>query len=58
MTPICRGPAVTPRILAVIAAVLLLVSCSRTSSAERVWVDDEVSFDADGLTLHGSSTPS
>ena len=42
------------RLLAALAAVLLLVSCSRTSTAERVWVDDEVTFDADGLTLHGT----
>lgn len=44
----------TRRLLAVLAAVLLLVSCSRPGSAERVWVDDEVTFDADGLTLHGT----
>ncbi len=42
------------QVLAALAAVLLLVSCGRTGSAERVWVDDEVTFDADGLTLHGT----
>lgn len=42
------------RLLAVLVGVLLLASCSRTGSAERVWVDDEVTFDADGLTLHGT----
>jgi len=42
------------RLLAVLVGVLLLASCSRTGSAERVWVDDEVTFEADGLTLHGT----
>lgn len=44
----------TRRLLAAVAAVLLLASCARTGSAERTWVDDEVTFDADGLTLHGT----
>jgi len=42
------------RLLAALAAVLLLASCGHTGSAQRVWVDDEVTFEADGLTLHGS----
>ncbi len=42
------------RLLAAVVTVLLLASCSRPGSAERVWVDDEVTFDADGLTLHGT----
>jgi len=32
----------------------LLAGCARTTTAERVWVDDEVTFVADGLTLHGT----
>lgn len=44
----------TRRLLAAVAAALLLASCARTGSAERTWVDDEVTFDADGLTLHGT----
>lgn len=32
----------------------LLAGCDRQSAADRVWVDDEVSFVADGLTLHGT----
>lgn len=44
----------TRRLLAAVAAVLLLACCARTGSAERVWVDDEVTFEADGLTLHGT----
>jgi len=30
------------------------VGCTNTVAAERVWIDDEVSFVADGLTLHGT----
>ena len=41
-------------LLAALAVVLLLASCSRTGGAERVWVNDEVTFEADGLTLHGT----
>lgn len=44
----------TRRLLAAVAAALLLASCARTGSPERTWVDDEVTFDADGLTLHGT----
>ncbi|MGP4055087.1 hypothetical protein ACTWP6_09755 [Mycobacterium sp. 4D054] len=45
------------RILAAVAlSVLLLVSgCSSDSSTDpAVWTDEEVTFDADGLTLHGT----
>ncbi len=28
--------------------------CTNTVAAERVWIDDEVTFVADGLTLHGT----
>ena len=42
------------RLLTVLLAVLLLAGCSRTAPQERTWVDDEVTFEADGLTLHGT----
>ena len=42
------------RLLTTLLAVLLLAGCSRTASQERTWVDDEVTFEADGLTLHGT----
>jgi hypothetical protein len=45
---------VTRRLFVALMALLLLASCSRPGTAERVWVDDEVTFDADGLTLHGT----
>lgn len=35
-------------------AVMLLAGCSHTDSANRGWVDEEVTFDADGLTVHGT----
>lgn len=41
-------------LLTALVAVLLLAGCSRTASQERTWVDDEVTFEADGLTLHGT----
>jgi alpha-beta hydrolase superfamily lysophospholipase len=42
------------RLLTALLALLLLAGCSRTASPERTWVDDEVTFEADGLTLHGT----
>ena len=42
------------RLLAVALALVALTGCSRDSAAERVWVDTEVSFDANGLTVHGT----
>lgn len=46
------------RLLAAALAAMLVVApsagCARQGSAERVWVDDEVSFDSDGLTLYGT----
>jgi hypothetical protein len=42
------------RLLTALLTVLLLAGCTRTSSQERNWVDDEVTFEADGLTLHGT----
>ena len=44
----------TRRLVAVLLARVLGVGCGRTSVADRVWVEDEVSFDAAGLTLHGT----
>lgn len=48
----------TRRLLAVLAAVALAVmmtaGCGSTDTAERTWVEDEVTFDADGLTVHGT----
>ncbi len=44
----------TRLLTALLAVVLLLVGCSRTASQERTWVDEEVTFEADGLTLHGT----
>ena len=35
-----------------VSLVLALVGCS--SDDQHPWVDDEVSFDADGLTIHGT----
>lgn len=42
------------RVLVALAAVLMLASCTRAPSGERVWLDDEVTFEADGLLLHGT----
>jgi hypothetical protein len=42
------------RVLVVLAAVLMVASCTRAPSGERVWADDEVTFEADGLLLHGT----
>ena len=55
MTPrIGRSAAVIRRLVSAVMAVALLVSCARHESAQRVWTDDEVTFEADGLTLHGT----
>ncbi len=35
-------------------AVLLVLALAGCSSQEHRWVDDEVTFDADGLTIHGT----
>ncbi|MBV8928988.1 MAG: hypothetical protein JO152_07680 [Mycobacteriaceae bacterium] len=32
----------------------MLAGCSSNDSATKPWVDDEVRFDADGLTIHGT----
>jgi dienelactone hydrolase len=39
-------------VVLVVSLMLALVGCS--SDEQHPWVDDEVSFDADGLTIHGS----
>lgn len=41
------------RLFAAVLVLALLTGCSR-GTAERVWVDDEVTFEAGGLTLHGT----
>ncbi|MGY4708197.1 alpha/beta hydrolase family protein [Mycolicibacterium sp. CBM1] len=35
-------------------ALLLLAGCSSNNGSQHAWVDDEVSFVADGLTVHGT----
>ena len=45
------------RVLAALTLSLLLLlsaGCSSDEKPQRQWVDDEVSFDADGLTIHGT----
>ncbi|MEI7519005.1 MAG: hypothetical protein WCJ98_11040, partial [Mycobacteriaceae bacterium] len=44
------------RLLAVTVAVALalLCGCSRDGGGGRMWIEDEVSFDAAGLTVHGT----
>jgi hypothetical protein len=44
----------TARLLAALLMFALLTGCGRSGTAERVWVDDEVTFEADGLILHGT----
>jgi len=40
--------------MAAALACLMLAGCGRSGTAERFWVDEEVSFVADGLTLYGT----
>ena len=40
--------------LTVCLLLFLSVGCSSNSDEQRAWVEDEVSFDADGLTIHGT----
>ena len=42
------------RLLLAVLAVMLVAGCARNSGTEWVWVEDEVIFDAAGLTLHGT----
>lgn len=42
------------RLLGAVLTLMVLAGCGRGDVAERVWVDDDVTFDADGLTLHGT----
>ncbi len=41
-------------VLGLAMAGMFTVGCTNTVAAERVWIDDEVTFVADGLTLHGT----
>ncbi len=40
--------------LALSLLLLLTAGCSSDESAAAAWVEDEVSFTADGLTIHGT----
>lgn len=43
------------RRLAAVALILVaLAGCSRDSDVERVWLEKDVTFDSNGLTLHGT----
>ncbi len=42
------------RLWVLAAALLLIVGCSACTSEPKGWVDEDVSFDADGLTIHGT----
>lgn len=42
------------RLLLLVAALMLVAGCSSQSKAPTGWTDEEVSFDADGLTIHGT----
>ncbi len=35
-------------------ALTLVAGCSSTGESSKAWVEDEVTFDADGLTVHGT----
>jgi uncharacterized protein len=39
---------------ALIFSMLVLVGCSSAAEPDDTWVEDQVSFDADGLTIHGT----
>jgi uncharacterized protein len=46
---------VKPLVAALVSVLMLLASgCSSDNSSQPQWVEDEVSFDADGLTVHGT----
>ncbi|MCH9735169.1 MAG: hypothetical protein K0U78_11550, partial [Actinomycetia bacterium] len=38
----------------VLLLVVLVASCSSSTPDQPSWVDEEVTFEADGLTLHGT----
>ena len=42
------------RLLAVALILVALAGCSRDSGVERIWLEKDVTFDADGLTVHGT----
>ncbi|BBX10606.1 hypothetical protein [Mycolicibacterium aichiense] len=45
---------VSRRVALAAVAVLLLAGCSSNSQPANAWVEDEVTFDAAGLTVHGT----
>jgi hypothetical protein len=42
------------RLAAVTLILVALAGCSRDSDVERVWLEKDVTFDSNGLTLHGT----
>ena len=42
------------RLVAVALVLVALAGCSRDSDVERVWLEKDVTFDVNGLTLHGT----
>ena len=42
------------RLLAVALILVALAGCSRDSGVERIWLEKDVTFDANGLTVHGT----
>jgi uncharacterized protein len=47
-----RGPRLKRVVVLAVSLMLALAGCS--SADQHPWVDDDVSFDADGLTIHGT----
>ncbi|MBU9762368.1 hypothetical protein FR943_00655 [Mycobacterium sp. TNTM28] len=42
------------RVVAALLSVLLIAGCGSAEAPPPTWADDEVTFDADGLTIHGT----
>jgi uncharacterized protein len=38
----------------ILSLLLLLTGCSSDEKSQQLWVEDDVSFEADGLTIHGT----
>jgi len=45
---------VKPFAVLILSLAVLMAGCSSSTPAQPKWVDEEVTFDADGLTLHGT----